>query len=138
MATVTPALGDDGSVIDVNRIRHYTDFLDGEVTRTATAAGARGDYARGRLCVRDAHTVRRPSAPLCPQQYGRGPYREKVQDMIRRKETRLIVSLDDLHQFDDALGERDPAYKPVTRQYGPPRALPPAPRARARPGSVLR
>lgn len=54
-----------------------------------------------------------------PMQGGRGPYREKIQEMIRKKETRLIVSLDDLRTYDEALLQRDEHYTPETRKYGP-------------------
>jgi hypothetical protein len=62
------------------------------------------------------------SLPLCVcvcAQYGRGAYRDKVQDMIRRKDTRLVVSLDDLRRFDAVLAERDPAHQSETRKYAP-------------------
>ena len=59
-------------------------------------------------------------------QYGRGPYRDKVQEMVRRKQTRLIISLDDLRKFDGVLSERDENYVPETNRYGP-RSLAPSP-----------
>ena len=59
-------------------------------------------------------------------QYGRGPYRDKVQEMVRRKQTRLIISLDDLRKFDGVLSERDENYVPETNRYGR-RSLAPSP-----------
>lgn len=66
--------------------------------------------------------VRAP-AIASPVQGGRGPYREKIQEMIRKKETRLIVSLDDLRAYDEALLQRDEHYTPETRKYAAPLAL---------------